>query len=398
MNAATTPLTTIERAELSASVSDARTRTLSLVTDLTDDQWMGPRLPIVNPIRWELGHVAWFAEHWVLRHAAGRAPISADADGLFDSSAVPHDTRWDLPLLDRVATLRYLEDIFNRVLARIDAPSFTRRDEYFVRLAVFHEDMHGEALVITRQTLGYPRPSGIGGRTHVPHADRAASGDARVPGGTIRLGAEPPTPGAPEPFVFDNEKWAHDIEVRPFAVARDLVTQGEFASFVDDGGYRRRTNWGDAGWAWLQAAGADAPVYWRREGASWLRREFDRWVPLEADRAVVHVNAFEAEAFCRWARRRLPAEAEWEVAASGPFACRQLNDTVWQWTSSPLAPYPGFAPDPYREYSEPWFHTHRVLRGGCRWTQRRLLRPTWRNFYTPDRRDVCAGIRTCALG
>ena len=388
----------VDRSDLVGSLRDARARTLSLVVDLPDDQWMGPRLSIVNPIRWELGHLAWFAEHWVLRHAAGRPPLRADADSLFDSAAVPHDVRWDLPLPDRAATLHYLDEVLDLSLARVDERAFSARDAYFVRLAVFHEDMHGEALAYTRQTLGYPSPSGNERRTPVPSAVRDEPGDAHVPGGTFRLGAERPADGAPAPFVFDNEKWAHDVEVAPFSIARAVVTDGEFARFVDDGGYRRPELWTSAGWAWRASAGAEGPAYWRRDGSQWLRRRFDRWAPLEPLRPLVHVNAFEAEAYCRFAGRRLPTEAEWEVAASGDgaFGCRQLRGEVWQWTSTPFAPYPGFVVDPYREYSAPWFHTHRVLRGGCAWTQARLLRSTWRNFYTPDRRDVWAGIRTCA--
>ena len=231
----------------------------------------------------------------------------------------------------------------------------------------------------------------------VPHADRADLGDAHVPGGTYRLGAERPTDGIPGPFVFDNEKWAHDVDVAPFSIARGVITDGEFAAFVDDGGYRRRDLWTDGGWAWRTSTNADAPAYWRRNGSHWLRRCFDHWLPLDPHCPLVHVNAFEAEAYCRWAGRRLPTEAEWEVAATGAFGVRQLVDDVWQWTSTPFAPYPGFTVDPYKEYSEPWFHTHRVLRGGCAFTRARLLRNTWRNFYTSDRRDVWAGFRTCAL-
>jgi iron(II)-dependent oxidoreductase len=259
-----------------------------------------------------------------------------------------------------------------------------------------------------------------------------------VTGGAFLLGAAPD-----EPFVFDNEKWAHEVTLAPFRLARAPVTQAEFAAFVDDGGYTRRALWSDAGWRWREAAGAERPVYWERSGAGWLRRDFDRWLPLEPYRPMVHVNAHEAEAWCRWAGRRLPTEAEWEAAAAcerGPegrlapvkrrfpwgdvppsperahldaralhavdvgacaagdaaCGCRQLVGNVWEWTASEFLPYPGFVADPYEEYSKPWFGTHRVLRGGSFATPARLLRNTWRNFYTPDRRDMWAGFRTCA--
>jgi iron(II)-dependent oxidoreductase len=430
-------------------VIDARRRTLALYADLTDAQLAVPYLHIINPPIWELGHLAWFQEYWVLRRALGGAAARADADALWDSAKVPHATRWSLPLPSRAETLGYLEAAGERVLGALREAGAMLDEElrYFVLLSVFHEDMHGEAFAYTRQTLGWPAPCltrGTGQNASAEH-HRAGplAGDVTVPGGVWRLGAEP----EPEPsFVFDNEKWAHDVEVRPFRIARAPVTQAEFAAFVDEGGYRRRELWSEQGWAWRQDADAGQPLYWRRGArGSWERRVFDRWVALEPHRPVLHVCAHEAEAYCHWAGRRLPTEAEWEMAAAGEpeapgagaaplrhkrtypwgqqppgrehanldlevgdtvdvgalpdgdsaFGCRQMLGNVWEWTASAFLPYPGFSIDPYEEYSAPWFGDHRVLRGGCFVTRARLLRTTWRNFYTPDRRDVWAGFRTC---
>jgi iron(II)-dependent oxidoreductase len=414
---------------------DARQRTGELIAGLSRDQMLGPRLPHVNPLLWEVGHVAWFQEKWVLRHAAGQAPIRADGDALYDSAAVPHDTRWDLPLPGPEETRRYLDEVRDRVLDWLERQDARGPATYFALLTVFHEDMHAEAFTYTRQTLGYPPPRISQTGPRLGEGAGPLPGDVAVPGGTFALGA-----GPDEPFVFDNEKWAHPVEMGPFAIARAPVTQAEFVAFVEDSGYRREPLWDPAGWRWREQAGAEHPVYWRRvSGGRWLRRDFDRWVALEPHRPVLHVNWYEADAYCRWAGRRLPSEAEWEVAAAAEpdgggrkrrfpwgeeppnplranldgraagcvdvaglpdgdsaFGCRQMIGNVWEWTAGDFLPYPGFVADPYKEYSEPWFGTHKVLRGGCWATRGRLLRNTWRNFYRPDRRDVWAGFRTCA--
>jgi iron(II)-dependent oxidoreductase len=410
---------------------DARRRTLELIADLDDELLLGTPLSITNPLLWEIGHVAWFAERWVLRHANGRAPLRADADALYDSAAVAHDTRWSLPLSSRRDTLDYLARVEEQVVRCLER--WPRPEEvHLALLSVFHEDMHGEAFTYTRQTLGYPAPR-LAGASPAPREEGPCEGDVTVAPGTFLLGAAPD-----EPFVFDNEEQAHRVTLRPFAIARTPVTQAELAAFVEDGGYRREELWCAAGWEWRRREAAEQPLYWRRDGGALLRRDFDRWVPLEPHRPAIHVNWYEADAFCRWAGRRLPTEAEWEAAASLPpgggpkrrfpwgdaapttrlanldglalgcvpvaahaagdsaCGCRQMIGNVWEHTADDFLPYPGFAPGHYREYSAPWFGDHKVLRGGCWATRGRLLRNSYRNFYRPDRRDVFAGFRTCA--
>lgn len=418
-------------ASLAADVRDARQRTLDLVADLTDEQLLGPRLSIVNPLRWEIGHVAWFQEKWVLRDGTAAPSLLPDADALYDSAAIPHDVRWDLPLPSRERTLAYMAAVRDGVVERLSHADPSAALRYFTQLSVFHEDMHTEAFTYTRQTLGYPAPPFAAHRE--PPTGGPLPGDVALPGGEFDLGAAPG-----EAFVFDNEKWQHRVRIAPFEIARGAVTQAEIAAFLSDGGYRRRELWSDAGWRWRVAEQAEQPLYWRRARDGWERRLFDRWVPVEPNLPALHFNWYEADAYCRWAGRRLPSEAEWEMAAAwdpstggkrrypwgdepptperanldwhaggcmevgalpagdSAAGCRQMIGNVWEWTASDFAPYPGFVADPYREYSEPWFYTHKVLRGGCWATRSRLIRNTWRNFYRPERRDVWAGFRTCA--
>ncbi len=417
-------------------LTDARRRTLDLVTDLNDPQLLGPQLPIVNPLLWEIGHLAWFHEKWLLRQGGALPSLRTDADRLYDSSAVPHDTRWNLPLPSRAETLRYMGQVQDQVLDRLGHREPTPEETYFLLLSIFHEDMHTEAFLYGRQTLAYPRPAlsnNPSTRTEREQAVQGSwSGDVEIPGGELLLGAE-----QGEPFVFDNEQRAHPVALAPFAISRAPVTQAEFAAFVNEDGYSRREFWSDDGWRWRETAAARQPVYWARQMGGWLRRDFTDWRPLEPHRPMLHISWYEAEAYCNWAGRRLPTEAEWERAASGPVVgtqagrfpwgdappaperanldgtrlgcvdvadrpagdsvcgCRQMIGNVWEWTQDDFHPYPGFVPGPYRDYSQPWFGTHKVLRGGCWATRARLLRTTYRNFFRPERRDIWAGFRTC---
>jgi iron(II)-dependent oxidoreductase len=431
------PTSGASAAELGQQLREARFRTRRLAEDLAPDQLMGPKLDIVNPVLWEIGHVAWFHERWTLRHSHGQAPLHANGDALWDSSAVPHATRWDLKLPDRDATFAYLDAVLTRQLDHLATANDMGSAAYFYELAIRHEDMHVEALTYTRQTLGYAPPD-LG--DEALRGAGALSGDAEVPGGKWRLGSEPS-----DGFIFDNEKWAHEVDLGPFRIALAPVTNLEFAEFVADDGYRRRELWSDAGWTWREAAGAERPVYWVEEGGGYAWRRYDLVEALAPDAPVVFVNYHEADAWCRWAKRRLPSEAEWEAAALGEadadtaqlattkrrwpwgsepparfranldfaydrpldvaahpagdsaFGCRQMVGNVWEWTASDFQPFQGFAADPYEDYSRPWFGTRKVLRGGCFASSARIARPAYRNFFTPERRDVFAGFRTCAL-
>jgi ergothioneine biosynthesis protein EgtB len=391
---------------LASALSDARRRTLGIYAHLDLAALEVPCVPIVNPPLWELAHVAWFQELWCLRGGGGEAPSILDrADSLFDSSNVPHDSRWHLDYPPAAALARYMGDTLDATQEALARTPQEKR--YFFHLALLHEDMHGEALLMTLQSLGLPAPA-LEARDPPPSMSEP-SRDVRFAGGEFVQGTERGD------FIFDNERQAHAVEVAPFAIAARPVTQGEFAGFIDE-----------------QAM--PAPRYWKRDGSHWLARRFDHWVPIDPGAPMVHVSLHEALAYCRWAGRRLPTESEWEFAARngggnerfpwgdepvegaptldfrhrGPSAAlddpapsvsglAQMLGGVWEWTASAFAPYPGFSPDPYRDYSAPWFNTHQVLRGGSFATRSRIASNRYRNFYLPDRADVFAGFRTCAL-
>lgn len=383
-----------ERETLAVSLRSARARTLSYYAHVDLDAEVPP-WPTVNLPRWELAHIAWFQEFWCLRggeraRAAGTLapPRLAGADEMFDSSRVPHARRWSLPYPGHAEVRGYLAETLQETLSWL--PAARDEDLYFASLAVVHEDMHGEALVMTLQQLGLGEPEG--GLGAAP--GRAAPGrDIALQGGVFLMGT--PARGA---FTFDNEQGAHRVRVAPFAMSDRLVTQGEFAGFVEAGGYSRPELWDDAGREWLASSRRAAPRFWRGGRGSWQRQHFGRWVDLEADAPMVHANLHEARAWCAWANRRLPTEAQWEFAArhaASEFA--GLHGSVWQWTETPFAPYPHFRPGPYRDYSEPWFHSHYVLRGGSFLSQPAIATATYRNFYLPHRDDVFAGFRTCAV-
>ena len=334
--------------ELANRLRQAREHTRRLTDDLRGDRELGPQLPIVNPPRWEIGHVGWFQEYWCLRGGSDERPsILPNADALYNSATVPHATRWSLPLPSFEDTVAYRDAVLERVIERLGDI-----DPYFGELALRHELMHAEAFHYTRQTHGYPAPD--------QRQAVSGEGDMALPGGVFRLGAK-----RDEAFSFDNEKWSHPVVLEPFRISRRPVTYGEYRKFRE-------------------------PLYCK-DG---MVRRFDRWVPIQDDEPVRHVSWHDARAYCEWAGRRLPTEAEWECAA---LAGLENIGHVWEWTASTFLPYPGFLRDPYKEYSEPWFGTHKVLRGASFASPPGFAHARFRNFFTPDRADIFAGFRTCAL-
>ncbi len=430
---------------LITDLNDTRKRTLELVDGLNQQQIIGPKLDIVNPLLWEIGHAAYFHELWTLRHLDNADSFFKNADELYDSINIAHETRWDLPLLSLEDTKSYMQKVLdaeiNRLKTRLKNNDITAQDIYLTRYAVFHEDMHTEAYTYTRRTLNYPMPKFS--NSLLDDADYNAGwldGDAEIKGGDFMLGADKNNSENAN-FCFDNEKWQHPVKIKPFSIARAATTYQQYANFVNNTGYNTRQFWDDEGWQWLQKHKIMQPNGWKKDAdGNWLIKYFDQWRAIQPHAAVIHINWFEANAYCRWANRRLPTEAEWELAASGSpsninekrlypwgneaptekhvnmnsramrtidvaalaegdsaFGCRQMLGNVWEWTADTFKPYPGFIADMYQDYSQPLFGTTKVLRGGAWTTRSRMIRNTWRNYYGADRNDVFAGFRTCAL-
>lgn len=367
-----------------AALLAARKRTLLLADAYADA--LGPagmRVPLrssLNPPLWEWGHVAWFQEWWIARNrqrALGtrcdpdheRGPsIMAGSDRLYDSGKVAHATRWELPLPDEKSTREWMAGVMDATLDALEGiPEAAGDDElYFFRLVALHEEMHAEAAVYMAHALEIDVPASV-----LRPASGLSGGSAalHVPAQDFTVGWHGPG------FAFDNELRPHTLQLGSFDIDAEPVSEARFQAFVDAGGYRDRRWWSDDGWAWLRQSGVS-----RRKGAD--------------DSPAMHVCAFEAEAWCRWAGRRLPTEFEWECAASTQPGFRWGD--VWEWTSSAFTPYAGFEPHPYRDYSEPWFGTRRTLRGACAATSRNLMHPRYRNFFEPQRGDIFSGFRSCA--
>ena len=422
---------------LISDLKDARRRTLELVDRLDSQQIIGPQLSTVNPLLWEIGHVAYFYELWILRHLDGRDSFLSNADELYDSINIAHEDRWDLPLLPLDETKAYMQDVLDAVIARLQNKTVNAQDIYLTRYAVFHEDMHTEAFTYTRRTLDYPMPVfNISVLQDDAYKAATLDDDIKIEGGSYMLGANEDSD-----FCFDNEKWQHPVDVKPFAIARCATSYQQYTGFVESDGYNTQSYWDKEGWDWLQTNNIKAPNAWKQDtDGSWLIKHFNQWLEMKPDAAVIHVNWYEASAYCRWANRRLPSEAEWEMAASGTpeninekrhypwgnevptekhvnmnsramcaidvgalpdgdsaFGCRQMLGNVWEWTADTFNPFPGFTADMYQDYSQPLFDQTKVLRGGAWTTRSRMIRNTWRNYYGPDRNDAFAGFRTCAL-
>ena len=369
-----------------------RARTLGLM-----DAWAHalpslqvPQRAELNPPLWEWGHVAWFQAWWIERNRQRAAGIACDpghprarsrqvgADALYDSSHVAHAARWSLPLPDLEATRTELAKSLERTLELLAALPADADDHalYFWRLVLFHEDMHNEASVWMARALDIALPPALAARSA---SVAAPSREGRAEGVQIEVAAQDWQLGiaaAAGGFAFDNECGTQIQRLQAFRIDARPVHWALYLAFVEE-------------------TGRNPPRHLRCEGGRWLQWLSGQWQALDMAEPAVHLSAIDAQAWCDWAGRRLPTEAEWECAAMtrGDFAWGR----VWEWTASDFTPYAGFAPHPYRDYSAPWFGTHRVLRGACEATAPTMAHPKYRNFFLPQRRDVFAGFRSVAI-
>jgi ergothioneine biosynthesis protein EgtB len=385
------------RSELKTDLADSRKTMMdrfeAYQRALGDGLLVPYSLELNTPL-WEIGHVGWFEEFWLARNPQRLLGNVADpdaerpdswlpgADSFYNSGQVAHNRRWALPLPDVEGTLAYLAAVRTQTLELLNASGDGDDDLYFFKLAIVHEDMHSEAWVYMAQNLSIPL--GLPVRPNLP-----ANNELTVTGGEWQLGASEPG------FAFDNELPAHAVRVAPFAIDSQPLSWRRYLPFVEAGGYDDARYWSKAGWAWRQAFGQSHPRYLRQAGAGWQQQYFGQWQDLAADQTATHLTYFEAEAWCRWAGRRLPSEAEWEMAAlmrPDSFNWGQ----VWEWTASAFSPFVGFVAHPYRDYSRAWFDGRPVLRGASHATTPRMCHPRYRNYFTPERNDIFAGFRSCS--
>ncbi|GAA3086485.1 ergothioneine biosynthesis protein EgtB [Streptomyces roseofulvus] len=416
-----------------AALNRARERTRLLTDSVDDGELTAQHSPLMSPLVWDLAHIGNQEELWLWREVAGREALRPEIDPLYDAFAHPRSERPSLPLLSPGEARAYAADVRTRVLdvlagARMEGRPLLDAGFAFGMIAQ-HEQQHDETMLITHQLRR--GPAALTAPPPPVHPSGPLPEEVLVPGGPFTMGT------SDEPWALDNERPAHTRTVAAFHIDTVPVTNGAYLAFMADGGYTDRRWWHPDGWAQIREHGVVAPLFWRQEAGQWLRRRFGVTEPVPEDEPVVHVSWYEADAYARWAGRRLPTEAEWEKAArhdpvsgrsrrypwgdadpgpdhanlgqrhlrparagsypagASPLGVRQLIGDVWEWTASDFLPYPGFRAFPYKEYSEVFFGPeYKVLRGGSFAVDAVACRGTFRNWDYPVRRQIFAGFRT----
>jgi iron(II)-dependent oxidoreductase len=426
------------RRRAARALTAARERTRALTTCIDEPDLTAQHSPLMSPLVWDLAHIGNQEEQWLLRAVGGREALRPDIDSLYDAFRHPRAERPRLPLLPPDEARRYVRDVRDRaldLLEHIPLHGHPLVDAGFAfGLIAQHEQQHDETMLITHQLRRGPAALTAPAPGPAPADAALLPTEVPVPGGPFTMGS---TGAATEPWALDNERPAHVREVPAFFIDTVPVSNGRYLDFIDDGGYRDPRWWAPEGWAYLREHRLTAPLFWRRDSGQWLRRRFGVVEQVLVDEPVLHVNWYEADAYARWAGRRLPTEEEWEKAArhdpdsgrsrrypwgdadpgpehanlgqrhlrpapagsypagASPLGVRQLIGDVWEWTSSDFLPYPGFLAFPYREYSDVFFGAdYKVLRGGSFAVGPVACRGTFRNWDLPIRRQIFSGFRT----
>jgi iron(II)-dependent oxidoreductase len=424
---------------IAAELTTVRDRSLGLTTEALDEAGLTAQVSrLMSPLVWDLAHVGNYEELWLLRAAAGIEPMRPEIDDLYDAFEHPRSERPTLPLLSPRESMSYIAEVRAKVLDSLSRVRFRPDDPltaggFVYGMVVQHEHQHDETMLATHQLR-----KGAPALLDPPRSSREQDAGA-FPEETL-IEAGPFVMGtSDDPWAYDNERSAHVVDLPSYFVDTAPVSCAAYLAFVEAGGYEDPRWWHPAGWEWRSSSGKRAPAFWFREGGQWLRRRFGRVEPVPLDQPVQHVCWYEADAYARWAGKRLPTEAEWEKAArwdpvarrsrrypwgddfaegranlgqrrlspspvgsyeagASASGARQMLGDVWEWTASDFRAYPGFRAFPYREYSEVFFGPdYKVLRGGSWATDPAACRGTFRNWDFPIRRQIFAGFR-CARG
>ena len=365
-------MSSVSKAAIAQRLSEARARTLELIEPLDEEQLNRVYSPILSPLAWDLGHIANFEELWLVQTIGKREPMHGELGRFYDAIENPRRARGELPILRDAELLSYLADVRERTLEVLetveigaDAEDPLLRDGFVYEMLLAHEHQHNETMLQLLQMVdGYELPS----RYRLAEPVPAVAETVAIAAGEHAIGA------ADRGFAYDNERPRHQVELTAFEIDRTPVANGAYLEFMED-------------------TGAEPPLYWERDGEGrWIGAARGARNPIDPSQPVIHVSWQQAEAFARWAGKRLPTEHEWEAA-------RDRLDGLghgWEWTSSDFLAYPGFAAFPYPEYSEVFFgDEYRVLRGGSWATHPQVARPSFRNWDLPQRSQIFAGIR-CA--
>ena len=418
-------------------LEEARERTRFLLERVSEEDLVAQHDPIMSPLIWDYGHIGNYEELWLLEKAHGKNLLARELYDMYDASLHPREERPSLDLLDWVSANHYLDAVREVVLETLEGVDFDGddpllKDGFVYNMIIQHECQHNETMLQTLQLMkgdGYKPEAQV----ELPIGGAAGEEMVPIPGGPFVMGTDD------RAWALDNERGAHVVDLPGFLIDKTPVTNSAFAQFVEDGGYEKPEFWDSAGWEYIKREGISAPKHWCNDGShNWCTQRFDVDEPVNPDAPVMHISWYEADAYARWAGKRLPTEAEWEKAASwdpatetkrlypwgdepptqelanldqlsfrpaevgaypkgaSAYEVLGLIGDVWEWTATDFCAYPGFEAFPYKEYSEIFFGPdYKVLRGGSWATRPAAMRNTFRNWDFPIRRQLFCGFR-CA--